>query len=141
MQSKLFSYPLTIKETYLDSFGHVNNATYLTLLEEARWELITKNGYGLKKIQETGLGPTILEIKLIFFKELRPRDEISIETQLLSYDRKIGKLSQKMVRNSEICCDAELIFGLFSLTERKLVVPTSDWLRAIGVEDSTDFNI
>lgn len=140
MQSKLFSYPLTIKETYLDSFGHVNNATYLTLLEEARWELITKNGFGLKKIQETGVGPTILEIKLVFLKELRPRDEIIIETQLLSYERKIGKISQKMVRSGEICCDAEFTFGLFSLNERKLVLPTSDWLQAIGVEDTADFN-
>lgn len=135
MQSKLFSYPLTIKETDLDSFGHVNNATYLTLFEEARWELITKNNYGLKKIQETGLGPTILEIKLVFLKELRPRDEIIIETQLLSYERKIGKISQKMVRNDEICCDAEFIFGLFSLDERKLVLPTSGWLQAIGVSE------
>ena len=63
----------------------MNNATYLTLLEEARWELVTKNGYGMKKIQETGLGPTILELKLSFFKELRLRDEIIIETNMVSY--------------------------------------------------------
>lgn len=135
MHSKLFSYPLIIKETYLDSFGHVNNAAYLTLLEEARWDLITKNGYGLKKIQETGLGPTVLEIKLIFLKEMRPRDEIIIETQLLSYERKVGKLSQKMIRQGEICCEAEFIFGLFSLTERRLVLPTTEWLQAIGVTE------
>ena len=64
----IFSYPIYIKESYLDTFGHVNNATYLTLLEEARWDLLNKNSYGLKKIQETGLGPTILEIKLSFLK-------------------------------------------------------------------------
>lgn len=53
MSNQICSYPLTIKETYLDTFGHVNSAMYLTLLEEARWEFINGNGYGIKKIQET----------------------------------------------------------------------------------------
>lgn len=135
MDAKIFYYPLVIKETYLDTFGHVNNATYLTLLEEARWELITLRGYGLKKIQETGLGPTILELKLNFLKELRLRDKIMIESQMISYEKKIGKLSQKITRDGEVCCNAEFVIGLFSLRERRLVMPTSEWLHAVGVEE------
>ncbi len=137
MNAKIFSYPLVIKEIYLDTFGHVNNASYLTLLEEARWDFITKNGYGLKKIQETGLGPTILEIKLVFLKELRLRDKITIETKIISYEKKIGKLSQKMIRDGDVCCDAEFIIGLFSLVERKLVLPTPEWLYAVGLENGS----
>jgi thioesterase III len=134
--SKIFYYPVIIKEIYLDTFGHMNNAIYLSLFEEARWELITKNGYGLKKIQETGFGPTILELKLVFLKETRLRDEIIIETQLNSYERKIGKLSQRMVHNGEICCVADFTIALFDLHERKLVLPTPEWLRAVGLEDA-----
>lgn len=26
MNAKIFSYPLTVKESYIDSFSHVNNA-------------------------------------------------------------------------------------------------------------------
>ncbi|HVY54051.1 MAG TPA: acyl-CoA thioesterase [Gammaproteobacteria bacterium] len=133
METKITSYPIMIKETYLDSFGHVNNSVYLRLFEEARWDLITKNGYGLKKIQETGIGPTILEIKLAFLRELRVREMITIETQLISYEKKIGKLAQKMVRDGEVCCTAELTIGLFDLNQRKLIMPTEEWLKAIGV--------
>jgi len=129
----LFSYPLTIREQHLDTFGHVNNATYLTLFEEARWELITQNGYGLSYIRETGLGPTILEINIKFMKELRLRQEIIIESKMISYEGKIGKLIQTMVRNNEPCCVAEFTVGLFSVTERKLVLPTPEWLKAIGL--------
>lgn len=132
MLSKIFTYPILIKEIYLDSFGHMNNAMYLNLFEEARWDLITKNGYGLKKIQETGLGPTILEIKMIFLKELRLREQITIETQLISYERKVGKLLQRMVREGEVCCEAEFVFGLFDVKERKLILPTPEWLKAVG---------
>lgn len=132
--AKIFYYPILIKENYLDTFGHVNNAAYLTIFEEARWELITKNGYGLNKIQETGQGPTILELKLSFLKELRLRDEIVIETQLISYENKIGKLSQQMLRDDVVCCKAEFIIALFDLKLRKLIKPTPEWLTAIGAD-------
>ena len=46
----IFRYPLTILEKHLDSFGHVNNATYLHLYEEARWDFITKRGFGLARV-------------------------------------------------------------------------------------------
>lgn len=133
MISKVFLYPATIKEIYLDTFGHMNNAMYLTLFEEARWQLITDNGYGLKKITETRIGPTVLEAKLTFMKELLVRDDIIIETQLTSYEGKIGKLVQKMKRDTDICCVAEFVFGLFDLKQRKLILPTQDWLRAVGL--------
>lgn len=134
MPAKIFYYPLIIKETYLDTFGHVNNAAYLTLFEEARWELITQNGYGIEKIRETALGPTILEIKLKFSKELRLREKIVIESQMISYQKKIGILSQKMIRDGVVCCAGEFVIGLFSLAERKLVSPTPEWLNAVGFE-------
>lgn len=137
METQSVFYPLVIKEVYLDTFGHVNNATYLTLFEEARWDYITKGGYGLKKIQETALGPTILEINLRFVKELRVREEILIESTLISYKKKIAKMMQKMLRSDEVCCTAEIIFGLFSLKERKLIMPTPDWLKALGVDPET----
>lgn len=130
--SKTFFYSLMIKEGHLDTFAHVNNATYLTLLEEARWDLLTQNDFGLKKIQETGMGPTILEIKLQFLKELRLREEITIETHLISYEKKIAKLAQKILRQNEVCCEAEIVFGLFDLRQRKLILPTPEWLNAVG---------
>ena len=119
---------------YLDTFGHVNNAMYLALFEEARWELVTQNGYGLKKIMEKGMGPTILEIKLKFLKELRLRDNIVVETQLTSYQNKIMNVHQKMLRENVICCEADFIMGFFNLKERKLINPTEEWLKALGVD-------
>jgi thioesterase-3 len=134
MHASTHRYTTFIKEAYLDSFGHMNNAMYLTLLEEARWDLINRGGYGLEAIRAKGIGPTILEIHLRFLKELRLRDEITIETHLASYERKIGIISQKIFRQDILCCTAELTIGLFDLKERKLIPPTPEWLKAIGVE-------
>lgn len=132
MPSEIFSYPITILETFLDSFGHVNNAVYLTMYEEARWDFINRKGYGLKRIKEIGQGPTILSVKIDFLKELRARDQVIIESQCLSYERKIGTLMQRMVRDGVVCSSAEFIFGLFDTHERKLITPTPEWLQAVG---------
>lgn len=134
MKNKIYNYPILIKETYLDLYGHVNNATYLTLFEEARWDFVNRNGYGFNEIKKTGLGPIILEISIRYLKELRLREEIIIQTTTLSYDKKIGKLEQKMIRGKEECCVASFTIGLFNLKERKLVLPTKEWLNAIGIE-------
>jgi acyl-CoA thioester hydrolase len=134
METKIFYYPMIIKEIYLDLFGHVNNSDYLVMLEEARWQLITDNGFGVEKIKKTALGPTILGVEMKFLKELKARDEIIIESEMLSYKNKIGILQQRMLRDGELCCVADFKIALFNLKERKLIVPTEDWLYAIGIK-------
>ena len=68
---KNFEYTLQIKEHHLDSFGHVNNAVYLALYEEARWELITHNGYGMDEVKKFRQGPVVLDVKVRFRKEMK----------------------------------------------------------------------
>lgn len=128
-----FIYPILIRERHLDTFGHVNNATYLEIFEEARWEFVSSRGFGLKDVQKLGMGPTILECNLKFLKEIRLRQTILVESQTLSYEKKIGILRQAMV-NEEGQVHSELImtFGLFDVKERKLVLPTPEWLHAVG---------
>ena len=123
MEAQKFVYSFMVEKKHLDSFGHVNNAMYLTLFEDARWELITKNAYGLAKIHETKIGPTLLEIHIRFMKE-----------------SKIGVMTQKKIRDGEVCCQAEFTIGLFDLNQRKLVTLTSEWLKAIGVSHNDNIS-
>lgn len=129
-----FKYELLIRESHLDTFGHVNNATYLQLYEEARWELISSRGYGLDKIQSTQHGPVILEAQLKFFKELQLRQKIFISIEMLDYSKKIGRIKQQMIlEDQSIASEVILIFGLFDLKTRKLIEPTKDWMQALGM--------
>ena len=133
MSHTIFSYPLTVREHHLDTFGHMNNSVYLQILEEARWELVSQNGYGLNKIKECGKGPVILEIKLLFSRELLLRDHITIHTQLASYEGKIAILKQWITNHAgKTCCEAEFKIALFDTLQRKIIKPTPEWLHAIG---------
>jgi acyl-CoA thioester hydrolase len=123
-----------VSEAHLDSFGHLNNARYLELFEQARWDLITERGYGLDVVRAQQKGPTILGVELKYLKELAPRETVVIRTEPATYDRKIGKIRQTMVKASgEVACEAVFTFGLFDLTERKLIEPTPEWAHAVGV--------
>lgn len=129
------SYPLMIRESHIDTFGHVNNATYLQIMEEARWQMITERGYGLDKVRESQQGPVILEVNLKFLHELRLREKINIQTELIEYKGKIGKLRQTVItENNELAADATFVFGLFDLKVRKLVEPTAAWKLAVGLD-------
>jgi thioesterase III len=136
MLGSVHRYELTIHEGHLDTFGHVNNATYLQLFEEARWQLITANGYGLDEIKRRQAGPTILEINLRFAREVRNRERVTIKSWTESYTGKVHKFQQQLLNErQEVCCDAAFVIGLFDLQARRLVPPTPEWLRGVGLSD------
>lgn len=125
---RIHQYELLIREYHLDTFGHVNNATYLSILEEARWELVTAHDMGLEKIRKSGSGFVVLEIHIQFIKELKLREKVVIETQLESMDSKVSTLKQT-IKNEKgnICCQATLKVALFDLINRKILPPTDEW--------------
>lgn len=131
--SKQFEYEVTILERHLDSFGHVNNATYLELYEEARWDFITKGGYGLETIHKLKKGPIVLETTVKFRKEIINRDQVKIVSQSTGIRGKIMKMNQKIIHmNGDLASEADFTFGFMDLKERKLIAPTDEWLIAIG---------
>jgi YbgC/YbaW family acyl-CoA thioester hydrolase len=135
MSNSIGTYKLLIREHHLDTYGHVNNATYLSMLEEARWEVVTQRGYGFKKVHESGQGPVILEVNLKFLKELRLREEITITVELVEYNSKIGKLKQQMIKaDGTVASEAIFVFGLFDLKARKMIEPTAEWKIAVGMQ-------
>lgn len=133
-------YRLLVLEKHLDTFGHVNNASYLEILEEARWDLITRNGFGLDEVHRRGIGPVVLEARLRFARELRNRQAVTIRSWVDSYSGKIGRFAQQILDDDgRLCCDALFKIGLFDLTARRLIRPTPEWVRALGLrpEDLT----
>jgi acyl-CoA thioester hydrolase len=82
-------------ESHIDTFGHVNNAAYLEILEEARWDLITRNGYGLDEVQRRRIGPIVLDVHLRFVRELRNRQAVIIRW-MDSYSGKVGRFASSL---------------------------------------------
>ena len=127
-------YKVIIRESHLDTFGHMNNAAYLVLFEEARWEFITQNGYGLNEVIQQQKGPVILDIAMRFKKEIKLREKIKITLELVSHEKKISKFKQNMIKeDGTVAAELNLTFGFFDLQTRRLIDPTPKWKKAIGL--------
>lgn len=129
-------YHRQIIEMDLDTFGHVNHANYLAIFEEARWEIVTNNGYGLAEVQKYKKGPVILEADLKYLRELKLRENITITTRVDLTESKAGTIYHEMIRaDGKVACEAKIVFGFFDLEKRKLIAPTPEWRRALGVAE------
>ncbi len=122
----------------MDSFGHVNNAIYVQLYEEARWDFITKNGFGLDVIQRDQVGPVLLDLQVKFKREIKNREVIKITSQAIEVmNSKMLVLQQKMVKSDgKIASEALFTVGFFDMKERKLIHATAKWLKAVGIKES-----
>lgn len=134
--NEIFEYELVIKESHLDSFGHVNNAVYVQLYEEARWDFITKNGFGLEVIQKDQVGPVLLDLQVKFKREIKNREIIKIQSQTRELmNSKMMVLEQKMIKSDgRIASEAVFTVGFFDMKLRKLIDASPSWLRAVGIK-------
>ncbi len=133
MNEKFTNY-FTIKEQHLDTFGHVNHATYLQILEEIRWDIISERGYSQEEIIKLQKGPVILDYNIKYKKELKNREEIKVESQVEKVIKKFMLFEQIIYKASgDIAAEAKMTIGFFDLKERKLLEPQQSWLQAIGV--------
>lgn len=134
--NKIFEYEVLIQEFHLDSFGHVNNAVYVELYEEARWDFITENGFGLDYIQKHQIGPVILDLQVRFKRELKNRERIKITSKTKEIvSPKIMILEQTMFKpDGKVASEAVFTIGFFDMKERKLINASPEWLKAVGLK-------
>ncbi len=130
-----FQYRRTIREIDLDFLGHVNHANYLSMLEEARWEMLAERGFGLDALQKAMISPVILGVNIQYKKEIRNRETIRIETHTTDSREKVGALKQVIYKeNGQVAATATITYGVMDLQQRKLIEPPDYWIQAIGLE-------
>lgn len=138
MHFQKFTHQRKIYESDLDTLGHVNNASYLKILENVRWDFMTENGYGLDVVKKTQVSPIITKIEIDYKKEVVNRETVTIESQVVEL---IGsfrlKLSQKIFKeDGQLATVAYYIMSTFDLKNRRAVLPPKEFLKATGI--STD---
>ena len=132
MTSKTYEFELLINDSHLDSLGHVNNAKYLEMLEQARWDVLVQNGLSFEKILAEKTVPVVLEVNIKFKKELRKGDRVNLLTNFLPRNGKIITVEQQIVTESgQISALATFTMAIFDLNSRKIIEPTSSWLKLL----------
>ena len=84
---------LKIRTYHTDAFGHVNNARYLELLEEARWQFSEDIGL-TPLLRQQGLGFIIIDMQLRFRHAVSEGDTITVSTSLITLGSASGEVQQ-----------------------------------------------
>jgi len=134
MTSTKFSFKTKTLPIHIDSFGHVNNSSYLVLYEQARWDILNKGNWEVDKIQKEKVGPVLLNVNLSFKKELTLGEEINITSWLQEVkNKKVISFYQEIYNQENILSSTALFdIGLFDLKKRKLINITNEWLGILG---------
>jgi acyl-CoA thioester hydrolase len=128
-----FIYEFIVTDDLLDDYGHVNNAMYLKLYEEARWAVLDRSNLGADMVRKLHTGPVILEVTVRFRHELTPGTEVIIETRSRRNGSKIFYFDQIMKDiGGKIYSKATFTAALFDLKKRKMIIPDEKWLEAFG---------
>ncbi|MCF7912935.1 MAG: acyl-CoA thioesterase [Candidatus Cloacimonetes bacterium] len=86
-----------------DIYGHLNNANYLHLYEEARSIFLEDVGLPIRKLQELGIAIYITKVEIDFIKGILLESEVLIKSWILSGSRLRGLWKQEMWVNDELC--------------------------------------
>ena len=89
-----------IRTFHTDSFGHVNNARYLEIMEEARWQFAEHYGL-IKLLDEENLGFIIIHMDLRFRRPVLEGDRIEVMTRLITLGGSSGEVEQVINRLGE----------------------------------------
>ncbi|MBO6516917.1 MAG: acyl-CoA thioesterase [Bacteroidia bacterium] len=112
---------IRIRGFHCDAYGHVNNARYLELLEEARWEALVKNDV-LKHFEALGLQFFIVNVNISFKKPVVPNDLADVQTSVKEFGRMSITFLQEIYVDNALTTQADVTFVLFDTKASK---PTS----------------
>ncbi|MBC8214507.1 MAG: acyl-CoA thioesterase [Candidatus Marinimicrobia bacterium] len=105
----MFNYKRRIFSYECDIYGHLNNAEYLKLFEEARSEALTEIGYSLSKLKNLDIALYITNANVDFIKEIGLDSQVIIHSKMTKVSRVLFYWYQKIVNeNGNICSKVEI---------------------------------
>ena len=101
---------IKIRGYHEDRFGHVNNARYLELLEEARWADFERRGVDAGFLKENGVFPVVVRLSIAYRRPASAGDTVNVSVDVKSAGRRKIVLAQEIrLDGSEtVCAEAEI---------------------------------
>lgn len=115
---------LTVYPDECDAFGHLNQASFLSLFERARWELL-RAGPGMDLFDRTGTWPAVRKTVIEYHASAFPGDVLRFEQDLTHVGRTSFTMRQvaRRARDDALIATAEFFFVCVNRQGRPVAVP------------------
>ena len=98
-----------LQDSWLDAYGHLNEAYYLVPLSNASWKFQDHFGIGVDYFDDTGCALYTVETHLRYLSEVRSPAVMDIETIILGSDPKKIWFAHKMLVEGKLCATGEFM--------------------------------
>ena len=108
-----------------DSYGHVNNATYLNYLEFARMETLEQKGLTLDELKKHGFMVFIRRVEIDYKYPANMGDVLIIKTYLHDHRQTSGVFAQDIFREcrEKLIASAKVTWVFTNLQGRPIPIP------------------
>jgi YbgC/YbaW family acyl-CoA thioester hydrolase len=115
---------LTVYPDECDAFGHLNQASFLSLFERARWETL-RTGPGMDLFERAGTWPAVRRTLVEYHAPAFPGDVLRFDQELTHVGRTSFTMRQVARRTSDdaLVASAEFVFVCVSRNGRPVAVP------------------
>ena len=122
--SRLPPVTVTIYPYDCDAYGHLGEAAFVRLFEQARWETISR-GPGLRLFQRNTVWPAVRRLTVEYHLPVWPGDVLDVHTSLLKLGRTSIELRQVAIRqsDSQTVADAMMLFVMIDGSGNPTPVP------------------
>jgi YbgC/YbaW family acyl-CoA thioester hydrolase len=107
-----------------DAFGHLNQASFLSLFERARWEMLMR-GPGWDVFSRSGAWPAVRKTVVDYHAAAFPGDVLRFQQALTHHGRTSFTMRQtaRRVRDDTLIATAEFVFVCVNRDGRPIAVP------------------
>jgi len=124
---------LTVYPDECDAFGHLNQASFLTLFERARWEMLAR-GPGMDVFTRNGAWPAVRKTVIDYHAAAFPGDVLRFQQALTHHGRTSFTMRQtaRRMRDDVLIATAEFVFVCVDREGKPTPIPTelTDYLNA-----------
>jgi 3-oxoadipate enol-lactonase len=115
---------LTVYPDECDAFGHLNQASFLSLFERARWEMLIQ-GPGMDVFTRAGAWPAVRKTVIDYHAAALPGDVLRFHQVLTHHGRTSFTMRQtaRRVRDDTLIATAEFVFVCINREGRPVPVP------------------
>jgi YbgC/YbaW family acyl-CoA thioester hydrolase len=109
----VFSFQKRVYGYECDAYGHMNNASYLQLLEAARSEALLGMNMSINELREKGIFIYLTHLEIDYIKGLMLEDTVTVNTWIEKGNRLRAIWLQEVFNSKNELCSRASIHGAF----------------------------
>lgn len=106
-----------------DVYGHMNNANYLKIYEEARADALEQMEMPIRKLRDMGISIYITGLEMKFKKGIPLEERITVISEVTKLNKAISVWEQKIFDEKDELCNTVVIKGAFVQNEKVQRLP------------------